>query len=65
MLNVPDEKYAEEIRLRKEAIANVWRDKTYDEFMEEFQAHLDGDVDPSERVGERPETVAWDPINPA
>ena len=35
-LNVPDEKYAEEMRLRKEAIENVWRDKTYDEFMEEF-----------------------------
>ena len=30
--------------------------------MEEFQAHLNGEVDPSERIGDRPETVAWDPF---
>ena len=60
--NVPDEKYAEEMRLRKEAIENIYKDKTYDEFVEEFAKHLAGEVDPSERIGDRPETVPWDPL---
>jgi hypothetical protein len=42
----------------------VWRDKTFEEFMSEFKDHLEGKVDPTERIGERPETVAWDPLNP-
>ena len=36
VLNVADEKHAEEMRLRQEAIEKVWRDKTFEEFMAEF-----------------------------
>lgn len=36
------------------------RDRTYTEFVEMFKDHIEGKVDPRDRVGNRPETAMGD-----
>lgn len=56
LYDVPDEAAIrmKEVQKNEEAEAN--RDKTFEEFMAMFQDHIENKVDPSTRVGGRPDT---------
>lgn len=61
MLNVPDEMAAIEKECKQQAYENVRKDKTFDQFMTTYKLHIEGKIDPHNRVGDRPETAPWDP----
>jgi bifunctional DNA-binding transcriptional regulator/antitoxin component of YhaV-PrlF toxin-antitoxin module len=57
VLNIEDEAMVERDRQIKEAEEEAKRLKTYNEFLELYLDHIEGRVDPSTRVGNRPETA--------
>lgn len=64
LYDVPDESAIRLKQVQKNEEAEAKRDKTYDEFMAMFQDHIENKVDPSTRVGGRPETPTGEHVEP-
>lgn len=59
-MNIPDEMLLRQIELKEAAMTESKRDRTFDEFFEMYGDHIQGKIDPSLRVGARPETVPFE-----
>lgn len=57
LYDVPDEILIRAKQMAKNEEIEASRDKTFDEFMEMFEDHIEGLVDPNQRVGGRPDTA--------
>lgn len=60
-LNVVDEQLETEKALKTKQQAAAYADKTFDQFMDRYGCHFDGQIDPAIRIGDRPETVPFNP----
>lgn len=60
MLDIPDEELIEHTIKRESAMLKLGRDQNYEEFKAQYSKHIEGKIDPSLRVGERPSTTPYD-----
>jgi len=60
-LNVVDEQLKLETELKAKQLAAAKADKTYEQFMDRYLCHFLGQIDPTVRIGDRPETVPYNP----
>jgi hypothetical protein len=51
--------YIRSVELREKAVEESKKDQSFDQFKELYNEHMGGKIDPSLRVGGRPETVPW------
>ena len=59
-MDIPDEALQRQIELEAIAKEETQRDKTFEEFLNSFGGHLAGEIDPKERIGDRPVTAYGD-----
>ena len=59
MIYVPDEMFIRSVELREAAYEDAKKDATFDNFKDLYHEHIHGKIDPSLRIGDRPETVPW------
>lgn len=59
-MNVPDEVLARNLEMEATAAEEAKRDRTYEEFLDEYEKHIKGEVDPNTRTANRPVTAAED-----
>ena len=60
-LNVIDEVLKQENELKVKYLTYAKADKTYEQFLDRYNCHFLGQIDPILRVGDRPETVPYNP----
>lgn len=58
--NVADEVLARNLEMEAAQEEEAKRDRTFEEFMEEYEKHIKGEVDPTTRTANRPVTAADD-----
>lgn len=60
MIDVPDEDLIQHMLRRESAMEKFGRDQNYEEFKTQYAKHIEGKMDPSVRIGERPSTTPYD-----
>ena len=58
--NIPDEMLLRQNELKKSAVEESKRDRTYEEFWEAYGQHLEGQIPANLRTDGRPETAGYD-----
>jgi hypothetical protein len=63
-ISVPDERLMKHLAAKEEAEAEAARDRTFEEFKDMYLDHIEGNVNPENRIMNRPDSADGDGAGP-